>query len=153
MPLGSQVSDLCFKNQNCIRNPKMGSIQSIGLRVSNCFFYWSVNFKMTAKLFEIGRSIDITMSWGCWKHAFGIPGVRPMFLEPKLHKKFKNGFKTISYRRYRMVVFSNYFFWHQKSSKKWHFWTLDGIFEIYQKALICLGVFRFEIGALQKKLG
>ena len=33
------------------------------------------------------------------------------------------------------------------------FKTLDGIFEINQKALICLAVFRFEIGALQKKLG
>ena len=32
-----------------------------------------------------------TMSWGCWKHAFGIPGVRPMFLKPKLHKESKNG--------------------------------------------------------------
>ena len=29
IPLGSQVSDLCFYNQNCIRNPKMGSKQSI----------------------------------------------------------------------------------------------------------------------------
>ena len=29
MSLGSQVSDLCFWKQNCIRNPKMGSKQSI----------------------------------------------------------------------------------------------------------------------------
>ena len=29
--------------------------------------------------------IDITTSWGCWKHPFGIPGVRLMFLKPKLH--------------------------------------------------------------------
>ena len=29
IPLGFQVSDLCFKNQNCLRNPKMGSKQSI----------------------------------------------------------------------------------------------------------------------------
>ena len=28
-----------------------------------------------------------------------------------------------------------------------HFWTLDGIFEINHISLICLGVFRFEIGA------
>ena len=27
--LGFQVSDLCFKNPNCIRNPKMGLKQSI----------------------------------------------------------------------------------------------------------------------------
>ena len=38
------------------------------------------------------------MSWGCWKHAFGIPGVRPMFLKPKLYKESKNGFKKINYR-------------------------------------------------------
>ena len=29
MSLGSQVSDLCFWNPNCIRNPKIGSKQSI----------------------------------------------------------------------------------------------------------------------------
>ena len=39
-----------------------------------------------------------TTSWGCWKHAFGIPGVRPMFLKPKLYKESKNGFKKINYR-------------------------------------------------------
>ena len=59
-----------------------------------------------------------TMSWWCWKHPFGIPGVRPMFLKPKLHKESKNGFKTINYRPYRMAIFSNYFFRYQKSSKK-----------------------------------
>ena len=59
-----------------------------------------------------------TMSWGFWKHHFGIPGVRPMFLKPKLHKESKNGFKKINYRPYRRVIFSNYFFRYQKSSKK-----------------------------------
>ena len=39
-----------------------------------------------------------TTSWGCWKHVFGIPGVRPMFLKADLHKESKNGFKTTSYR-------------------------------------------------------
>ena len=29
-----------------------------------------------------------------------------------------------------------------------HFWTLDGILEAFQKALIWLGGIRFEIGAL-----
>ena len=29
IPILFQVSDLCFLNQNCIRNPKMGSKQSI----------------------------------------------------------------------------------------------------------------------------
>ena len=34
----------------------------------------------------------------------------------------------------------------------WHFWTLDGIFEIKMIKKICLGVIRFEIGGLQRKL-
>ena len=51
----------------------------------------------------------VTMSWGFWKHHFGIPGVRPMFSKPKLHKESKNGFKKINYRPYRRVIFSNYF--------------------------------------------
>ena len=62
-----------------------------------------------------------TMSWGCWKHHFGIPGVRPIFLKPEWPKEFKNGFKTIHFRPYWIVIFSNYFFRFQKSSKK-----LDG---------------------------
>ena len=62
-----------------------------------------------------------TMSWGCWKHHFGIPGIRPIFLKPEWPKESKNGFKTIHFRPYRIVIFSNYFFRYQKSSKK-----LDG---------------------------
>ena len=42
-------------------------------------------------------------------------GGKPIFFKEKLSKESKNGFKTISCRRYRMVVFSNYFFWHKKS--------------------------------------
>ena len=34
----------------------------------------------------------------------------------------------------------------------WHFWTLRCIFEVKMIKKICLGVFRFEIGALRKKL-
>ena len=37
--------------------------------------------------------------------------------------------------------------------QNWHFLTLDGIFEIKMIKKICLGGFRFEIGALLKKLG
>ena len=56
------------------------------------------------------HTLYTTMSWGCWKHPFGIPGVRPMFLKPKLHKESKNGFKTISCRCYPVMIFSkNYF--------------------------------------------
>ena len=62
--------------------------------------------------------IHITTSWGCWKHPFGIPGVRPMFLKPKLHKESKNGFKTINYRPSPVMIFSKNCFWGKKSSKK-----------------------------------
>ena len=62
-----------------------------------------------------------TTSWGCWKHPFEIPGVRPMFLKPKLHKESKNGFKTINYRPPSVMFFSKNYFRHQKSLKK-----LDG---------------------------
>ena len=34
----------------------------------------------------------------------------------------------------------------------WHFWTQDGFFEIKMIKKICLGVIRFEIGGLQRKL-
>ena len=37
IPLGSQVSDVCFKNPNCIRNPKMGSKQSITVPLKKLF--------------------------------------------------------------------------------------------------------------------
>ena len=47
-----------------------------------------------------------TELWGCWKPPFGIPGVRPTILKPKLHKESKNGFKTINYRRYPVMIFS-----------------------------------------------
>ena len=58
------------------------------------------------------------MSWGCWKHPFGIPGVRPMFLKPKLHKESKNGFKTINYRPSPVMIFSKNCFWGKKIIKK-----------------------------------
>ena len=37
--------------------------------------------------------------------------------------------------------------------QNWHFWTLDGIFEIKMIKKICLDVIRFGIGGLRKKLG
>ena len=60
----------------------------------------------------------ITTSWGCWKHLFGTPGVRPMFLKPKFHKESKNGFKTITYRCYPVMIFSKNWFWSKKFIKK-----------------------------------
>ena len=59
-----------------------------------------------------------TTSWGCWKHLFGTPGVRPMFLKPKFHKESKNGFKTITYRCYPVMIFSKNWFWSKKFIKK-----------------------------------
>ena len=58
-----------------------------------------------------------TMSWGCWKHPFGIPGVRPMFFKPKLPKESKNGFKTINYRPPLLVIFSKTVFSTKKIIK------------------------------------
>ena len=75
-----------------------------------------------------------TTSWGCWKHSFWIPGARPMFLKPKLHKESKNGFKTISCRPYPVMIFSKNCFWCKKIIKKIgrfdDFWTLMAMYMI-----------------------
>ena len=52
------------------------------------------------------------------KHPFGIPGVRPVFLKPKLHKESKNGFKTINSRCYPVMIFSKTCFWRKKNHQK-----------------------------------
>ena len=66
-----------------------------------------------------------TTSWELWKHPNAVPGGRPIFFKPEWPKESKNGFKTISYRPYPLVFFSNYFFRYQKSSKKSHGITSD----------------------------
>ncbi len=75
----------------------------------------------------------LTTSWGCWKHPFGIPGVRPMFLKPKLHKESKNGFKTINYRPPSTTFFFKKLFLEQKNHQKsWTFcWFLNFYGNIY----------------------
>ena len=60
----------------------------------------------------------ITMSWELWKHPDPVPGVRPMFFKPKLHKESKNGFKTISYRPSPVMFFLKNCFWSNKTIKK-----------------------------------
>ena len=55
-----------------------------------------------------------TTSWGCWKHVFGIPGARPMFLKAEFCKEFKNGFKTINSRPSSVMIFSKYCFQSKK---------------------------------------
>ena len=76
-----------------------------------------------------------TTSWGCWKHPLWIPGVRPMFLKPKLHKQSKNGFKTISCRRYPLMIFSkNCFSVQNNHQKNWMFcWFLNFYGNIYDE--------------------
>ena len=76
-----------------------------------------------------------TTSWGCWKHPLWILGVRPMFLKPKLHKQSKNGFKTISCRRYPLMIFSkNCFSVQNNHQKNWMFcWFLNFYGNIYDE--------------------
>ena len=59
-----------------------------------------------------------TMSWELWKHLDPVPGVRPMFFKPKLHKESKIGLKTINYRPSRVMFFSKNCFWSNKIIKK-----------------------------------
>ena len=90
----------------------------------NIFKYWSYNrnLRVCTSLQFLSNftctALHITTFWGCWKHSFWIPGARPMFLKPNLHKKSKNGFKTISCRPYPVMIFSKNCFWCKKSSKK-----------------------------------
>ena len=76
--------------------------------------------KKKSKQLEVSRENQITdtTSWGCLKHPFGIPGVRPMFFKPKLHKESKNGFKTINYRPSPVMIFSKNCFRCKKITKK-----------------------------------
>ena len=67
---------------------------------------------------EVAMTNHITTSWGCWKHLFGIPGIRCMFLKPKLPKESKNGFKTINYRPPSGMIFSKNCFRSKKIIKK-----------------------------------
>ena len=69
----------------------------------------------------VTKVLYITASWELWKHPDPVPGGRPMFFKAKLPKESKNGFKTISCRRYPVMFFSKNYFWHQKSSKNWTF--------------------------------
>ena len=58
------------------------------------------------------------MSWGPGNHSKLTPGSRPMFLKAKLHKESRNGFKTINYRRYPVMIFSKNWFSAQKIIEK-----------------------------------
>ena len=56
----------------------------------------------------------ITASWELWKHPDPAPGGRPMFFKAKLPKESKNGFKTINYRCYPVMIFSKNCFQSKK---------------------------------------
>ena len=79
---------------------------------------WVVKFPWRDTKSNIFLGNIITASWGPWKHPDPAPGGRPIFFKPEWPKESKNGFKTISCCPYRKVIFSNYFFRYQKSSKK-----------------------------------
>ena len=68
--------------------------------------------------YAIATFSSFTMSWGPGKHSMSPPGCRPLFLKPKCHKESKSGFKPINFRSPLQVIFSYYFFWYQKLSKK-----------------------------------
>ena len=74
-----------------------------------------------------------TMSWELWKHPDPVPGGRPIFFKPKWPKESKNGFQTINYRRYPVVIFSKKLFLVQKNHQKnWTFcWILNFYGNIY----------------------
>jgi hypothetical protein len=58
------------------------------------------------------------MSWGPGNHSKLTPGTRPTFLKAKFHKESRNGFKTINYRRYPVMIFKKTRFSTQKILEK-----------------------------------
>ena len=98
-------------NISCPENWNKKRIQTILLIsidfVLNNILFWKYNI----------NTID-TMSWELWKHHNPVPGVRPIFLKPKLHKESKNGFKTINYRPSPVMIFSKNCYKCKKIIKK-----------------------------------
>ena len=101
------------QDERCLLDP----IQDLSFR-----WYVYINFCSFISEQFIYYSIfwvsNYTTSWGCWKHPLWIPGVRPMFLRPKLLKQSKNGFKTICCRRYPLMIFSKNCFSVQNNHQK-----------------------------------
>ena len=85
----------------------------VWLRSKLIFHYYRQILKAVIRLRKY-----YTMSWGCWKHVFGIPGVRPMFLKAELYKESKNGFKTINSRYPVQFFFKKLFSAKKKIPKK-----------------------------------
>ena len=97
---------------------KKSPVKDLALTLNDAGFNGKVFSEKWSLPYQIFFQMDITTSWGCWKHSFGIPGVRPIFLKPKLHKESKNGFKKINYRRSPVMIFSKNCFWSNKIIKK-----------------------------------
>ena len=91
----------------------------VGCILLICTRFWS-NMIMSIQphLHKRRAKIRATMSWSHWKQSDPVPGVRPMFFKPKLHKESKTGFKTIIYRPSPVMIFSKNCFRSKKSSNK-----------------------------------
>ena len=90
----------------------------------NFFFIEKYQFRDMFFVIDIFWKLELLKHFalrpvGCWKHLFGTPGVRPMFLKPKFHKESKNGFKAITYRCYPVMIFSKNCFRRKKN----HYWV------------------------------
>ena len=110
-------------SKNCERF-EIKPLCSVGASYESFFFGSSIVTDRAPNVF--------TMSWGCWKHVFGIPGARPMFLKAELHKESKNGFKTINFRPPSVMIFSKNCFQGKKIIKKIgcfvDFWIFTAIY-------------------------
>ena len=88
-----------------------------------------------------------------WKSFNVASWVQIPIFKTKIAKGIQKWVQTNQFQVPPVSDFFKLLFSVPKIIKKMTFLTLDGIFEINQKALICLGAFRFEMGPLQKKLG
>ena len=84
-----------------------------------CFFssFWAKN-KINSPLISPHFKHFALHPEGTENIPLGSPAVRLMFLKPKLNKESKNGFKTINYRRYPVMIFSKNCFRSKKFIKK-----------------------------------
>ena len=131
IPSSSKLISGTSRKQNC-KPPKNGNWSILGFRTNlilpdnprSLVFIriGEVSLKGWVWLGQLNQKCGLIDSYSLrpefWKHPFGIPGVRSMFLKPKFHKKSKNGFKTINFRRYPVMIFSKNSFRSKKIIKK-----------------------------------
>ena len=115
-------SDWSFINSHtkwdCCDNHGIFTVHPIILDFCSFTVFQTSMISLKTKNWWLELERSSTTSWGCWKHPFGIPGVRPMFLKPKLLKQSKNGFKTICCRCYPLMIFSKNCFSVQNNHQK-----------------------------------